>query len=1057
MKINPATIFQLFLLSNLAACQYSQQSSFNLPEKISYNYHIKPIISDRCFSCHGPDQQARKAGLRLDQGEELFDHLTPEGRHLLVKGRVSRSELWQRIVTEDPEKLMPPPESKLALSDYEKELIRKWIEEGAVVEKHWAFQPIKRIIPPVGDEGHLENIDLFIKQKLRKNNLDFSDEADKNTLLRRLYFDLTGIGPTPMQITAFNSNTSDHAYEALVDSLLKTDAYAERMAVDWLDVSRYADSQGMHSDGWRSMYPWRDWVIRAFKSNMYFDQFIVEQLAGDLLNEPTTDQLVATGFNRNHETTAEGGVVDEEFRKEYAHDRVKTTGTAFLGMTMECARCHDHKYDPITQKEYYGFFGFFDQVDEVGLTGDDGNSGPNLLLPDAITQAHIDSLNSLISFYEEELYRDQEVWSKNQESFSLPDFDLWQGREIYLPFNKIYNRSIDGIKNANTTPGVEIVNTERGNAIEINSEYEFLTLREVGLFEQNIPFSAALWVKPFHEKTSQTLLGNSGQKGVFWRGWDFILDSLNRPMLRLINALPHDALIVRSEMQIDTNQWSHLSFTYDGSGKAKGCKIFINGEPVRLVVIRDALQRSIYPMAFNKERTNTPLRVGKSYRAFTGEYGIFAGLMDDIMVFRRRLSRLEIMFLTGKEFRKSSITNRDSLKSLVLDHQFATNDNSNKIKLTELRERKIRQFEEAAEVMIMTDQKEAVATHILMRGDYNQKGEIVEAGTPQAILPFPDSLPKNRLGLAKWIISNENPLTARVIINRLWQQFFGRGIVESSHDFGVQGRLPTHPELLDFLAYQFREDGWDLQKVIKQIVLSRTYRQTSQISEMKRNSDPENTWYSRGPKLRLTAEMIRDQALAAGSLLDHTIGGPSVKPWQPEGLWKEKTSSTHLLRSYEPDTGADRYRRSLYTFVRRTSMHPMMEIFDAPTRSVCTVKRQSTETPQQALVLLNDPQFIEASRVLAEKMLKEFATPKDRIERAYLRLCSKNIDQQKLESILAFYQEERNRFLRFPEDAISYVTIGQYPPIIDNTVVELAATTLVVNTIMNLDDFYLKR
>ncbi|MCB0688848.1 MAG: DUF1553 domain-containing protein [Saprospiraceae bacterium] len=1043
-------ILSIVVVISLVACLDRDDSIYSDSDRVSYNYDIRPLISDRCFSCHGPDEKARKADLRLDTGEEIFKIINGDGEHILVRGKPSKSDLWKRISTDDPELLMPPLESHLSLNDTEKELVRKWIQEGAEIEAHWAFQPVKNTLPhDVSKEG-LESIDLFVKDKLRKHGLDFNIPADPHILLRRIFFDLTGIGPTAEQVRSYDRDRRENALEVLVDSLFTTTAYAERMTVDWLDVARYADSQGMHSDGWRSMYPWRDWVIRAFKKNMPYDQFVMEQLAGDLMPNPSQDQLIATGFNRNHETTAEGGVVDEEFRKEYAHDRVKTTGTAFLGLTMECARCHDHKYDPISQKEYYQFFGFFNQVDEVGLTGDDGNSGPNLLIPGYQDQQAIDSISDLILEIES-MIATNHTKAVSQVVREDPLKTVMQGREIYLACDKIQNNLLDGQQNAQVSGGAEIVKTSRGRVVHFNEEYEYITVKDVGLFDQYQPFSAALWVNVEEKRASQTMIGNSGQKGVFWRGWDFRLDSLNRPMLRLINALPHDAMIVRLDTSIGTGIWTHLAFTYDGSGLASGCRIFVNGTEAPLIIVRDKLQRTIYPMSFDKQPSRTPLRIGKSYRAFTGEYGIYQGMMDNISVYNRKLSTLEVLALSEK-------LEPEAMHHSDLQNELYQNLHPDPLQnqLQVLRKERMVLYNRAEEVMIMQDQLQPDPTFVLLRGNYNQRGENVTPATPKVVFPFSDTLSKNRLGLAQWIVSPDNPLTARVYVNRIWQQFFGRGIVTTAHDFGVQGSLPTHPELLDFLAFEFVQEGWDIRALIKKIILSKTYQQSSTVSKDKWSKDPENRWLSRGPSFRLTAEMVRDQALSASYLLDTTSGGPSVKPWQPEGLWKEKTSSTHLLRAYVPDTGTQRYRRSLYTFVRRTSMHPMMEIFDAPTRSVCTVKRQSTESPQQALVLLNDPEFVEACRTLADHLLSNSKDPVQRIKLAYVRLCNKEIDQFKLDKLLQFYREEKERFRGDQSGAEAYVSVGQYAPVSDD-VVDLAATTLMVNTIINLDDFYFKR
>jgi hypothetical protein len=814
------------------------------------------------------------------------------------------------------------------------------------------------------------------------------------------------------------------------------------------------------------MYPWRDWVIDAFKDNMPFDQFVLEQIAGDLLPAPTQSQIIATGFNRNHKTSAEGGVVDEELKKEYAHDRVATTATSMLGLTMECARCHDHKYDPISQKEYYEFFAFFDQVDEVGMTGDDGNSGPNLLLPEPAVRAKIDSLTNII----EEIKRTSASNKRaieDQKAFisrlDLAKREIQKDRVAYLPFEKVSKEHyVDDEFNITASEGVQIIHSDRGEVLELNSEYEYLTLKNVGLFDQYQSFSGSIWINPTSRRPAQTIMGNSGQKGVFWRGWDFMLDSLNRPTLRLIHALPHDMIVVSSEQNVPMNSWTHLAFSYDGSGRADGVNLFVNGQNIKTLLIRDQLERSIYPMAFSKERTNKPLRVGKSYRAFTGEYGIFEGLMDNLMIYKRSLSSLEVSQLAGLQKIEEEIDSyrqeptEERQKSLAEFLSTIFPDPSEKDR-SDLRKEMIGLLDGVPEVMVMQDLPNKNPTHVLIRGNYDQPGEEVRPSAPTAVMSFSDSFPKNRLGLANWLIDKSNPLTSRVFVNRLWQHFFGRGIVSTPHDFGLQGQLPTHPKLLDYLAYQFMNKGWDVKAMVKEIVMSRTYRQTSQATKDAVARDPENLFLSRGPSARLSAEMLRDQALAASSLLSYEVGGPSVKPYQTEGLWREKTSSTHLLRAYVPDEGSARYRRSVYTFVRRTSMHPMMEIFDAPTRSVCTVERQTTDSPVQALVLLNDPQFIEAARVLAEIELKTGNSPREQIASAYFKLCGRSISPAKLTELLRLYEEEKDRFSQDQANARAYVNIGQYRPDAGLKSDELAATTLVVNTIMNLDDFYMKR
>jgi len=1038
-----------------------------LPKKVSYNFHIRPILADRCFSCHGPDEAARKADLRLDQAESAYARLV-SGDKAIHKGRLKKSAVYHRIYSDDVEKMMPPPESNLSLSDYEKALLSKWIKQGANYEPHWAFQAVElpEVPNPTGSDLAVNELDHFILQRLEQEELTLSSLASKERLIRRLSFDLRGLPPTLEEIDQFVRDSRPEAYEQLVDRFIDSDAYAERMAMDWLDLARYADSQGLHSDGWRSMYPWRDWVIQAFRKRMPYNQFLSWQLAGDLLPDPSRDQLIATGFNRNHKTTAEGGVVDEEYRAEYVHDRVATTATAFLGLTMECARCHDHKYDPISQKEYYQFYAFFNQVDELGMSGDDGNAGPNLLLPSPATEERLQTLKAQIKEKRELLAQTQEALAA-QKTFIQElqkESSSWKRKAaIDLPFDRIVKQLVDGRAAATASGDARIVTDDiRGKVLELNGEYEFVTVKDQGLFDQHQAFSAGIWVKPEEYRTTQTLVGNSGQKGTFWRGWDLILDSLNRPTLRLIHALPHDVLAVSTKEGIPIQQWSHVAFSYDGSGRASGVKLFVDGVAVDHEIAYDRLQRSIYPIAFNKSKTKRGLRLGKSYRAFTGEYGIYSGRLDSFYLFARVLSEVEIGALVGQKSLDEQLNlarkaDNPAITKKLAETWLFRHPHPLQNELSTLRQAHFSALDTVGEVMIMQELKQARTTYILNRGNYDEPMEEVAPRTPASMLTFDPSFPANRLGLAKWMLHPDNPLTSRVIVNRLWQQFFGNGLVGTPHDLGLQGSLPTHPELLDWLAATLMKEYWDIQYIQKKIVLSATYRQSSKVSPVLLEKDPENLLFARAPTYRLPAEMIRDNALASSGLLHTKVGGPSVKPVQPAGLWQEKTSSTHILRKYEPDEGQAQHRRSLYTFVRRTSPHPAMTAFDAPNRSVCTAKRQYTNTPMQALVLLNDPQFVEASRVLAQAALDFDEDLIRQISWVFRKLTGLEINKNQLETLLELFSEEESRFKDSPLAAQAYSTIGSFPQKKEQDPLELASMTLVVNTIMNFDDFYMKR
>ncbi|PHN08112.1 DUF1553 domain-containing protein [Flavilitoribacter nigricans] len=1069
MTIQRTTYLSYLFLLLLAACgpaaPYTDEIAATLPETVSYNFHIRPILADRCFSCHGPDEAARKGELRLDEAARAYAKGS-SGRSAVHGGSLGRSEVFHRIYSEDAELQMPPPESNLSLDEREKALISRWIEQGGIYEPHWSFVPVEK--PPVPDltsDAVKNPIDQFILAKLQPKGLDLAPAADRERLIRRLSFDLTGLPPTLEQIDAFLADDSPAAYEKLVDRLLAGDAYAERMALDWMDLARYADSQGLHSDGWRSMYPWRDWVIDAYREGMPFDQFLTWQLAGDLLPKPSREQLIATGFNRNHKTTAEGGVVDEEYRAEYVHDRVATTATAFMGLTMECARCHDHKYDPITQKEYYRFYAFFNQVDELGLSGDDGNAGPNMLLPAPETEARIREISKEIHAKALSVDHAEADLAKEKDFISnLPAVSMAAAAppDIALPLDDLKEERIDRNAESRVSGEAAIVETDRGKVLELDAEYEFIDLPDQGLFEQYDAFSGAIWIRPLEKRTSQTIMGNSGQKGTFWRGWDLILDSLNHLNLRLIHALPHDVLSVRSEPVVPTGAWTHVAFTYDGSGRAAGVQLYLNGEAVAMVTEYDLLQRSIYPIAFSKARTDRSLRLGKSYRAFTGEYGIYAGQLDDFKLFSRRLSPLEVAALTGAldpmelfaEFRKQPEPEQRAAltRTWWYNHPPAPVE-----ELRALRREKQELLDTVPEVMIIRELDQPRKTYVLNRGNYDEPTVEVTPGTPASLLPFPDSLPANRLGLARWLTDPRHPLTSRVVVNRLWQQFFGRGLVDTPHDLGLQGSLPSHPELLDWLAASLLENGWEIRAIQKLIVLSATYRQSSVADPALREKDPDNRLWARAPSYRLPGEMIRDNALLASGLLNRKVGGPSVRPVQPAGLWTEKTSSTHILRKYETDSGTDRYRRSLYTFIRRTSPHPAMTAFDVPNRSVCTAERQRTNTPMQALVLLNDPQFVEASRVLAERVLDQETELAPRISLAFRLLTGREPRPLQLRELVALQEEEQARFSEATDAARDYVLTGQFPPADHRDPVELAAMTVVVNTIMNFDEFYTKR
>tara|TARA_R100000935_G_scaffold58777_1_gene97828 strand:- start:14648 stop:16960 length:2313 start_codon:yes stop_codon:yes gene_type:complete len=735
-----------------------------IPDKIDFTFHVKPILSDRCFKCHGPDKNAIEGGLSLNTAEDAYMALGKNKDHYaIVPGDVEKSELVNRLYTTDESLMMPPPESNLTVTKYEKEILKKWIEQGAEYKEHWAFiAPEKPIVPKTSNTTWAQNeIDQFVLSQLEQKGLEPNEKATKEKLLRRVFFDLTGLPPSVEQINNFVHNDSPNAYEEIIDSLLNTVDYAEHMSAEWMDIARYADTHGYQDDFERIMWPWRDWVIHAFKENMPYDQFVTYQLAGDLMPNANAEQVLATGFNRNHKITFEGGVIPEEYRIEYVEDRAVTFGTAFLGLTFECARCHDHKYDPISQKNHFELFSFFNNIDELGLTP--------------------------------------------------------------------------------------------GGAGKIPKPYMTITEKE--------------------------------KNGV-------------------------------------------LSFVQ--------------------------LQKS-----------------------------------------------------TMKE----------------------------------------------VPVMIMNEMEEIRPSYILNRGVYDQPTTQVFPNTPESILPYPEEYPKNRLGLAKWLFHEDNPLTARVTVNRYWQRMFGTGLVASSFDFGNQGSLPTHPELLDFLAIKLKEEGWDTRKILKYMALSATYQQSTKVSKDLQELDPENRLLARAPRLRLTAELIRDQALKISGLLNPEVGGPSVKPYQPAGIWEATTGGGGgSTATYITSTGKDLYRKSLYTFWKRTVPPPSMMTFDAASRDLCTVKRQETNTPLQALVLLNDPQIIEASRLIAKNAIDRNKEIGDQIKYIFKLATSRTPDEEELSMLNNYYNSMLQKVDEEGIDPQDYLSIGDFEIDSSYSKKQLAALALTAHTILNLDE-----
>ena len=1041
-----STIILLLAVSSGCRLQYDYDAA-GLPEVVDFNFHVKPILSDRCFKCHGPDVATREAGLRLDLPEGAIDAELESGGHAIVPGSLRRSKLFHRISSDDPEQRMPPAESNLTLSENEVAILARWIEQGAEYKPHWAFLPIEEpTIPAVQDEEWVRNpIDRFILAQLEAKRLSPESEADKETLLRRVTLDLTGLPPTIEEIDAFLTDDRPEAYESAVDRLMSTDAYAERMALDWLDVARYADSHGYSLDGARYMWPWRDWVIEAFRSNMPYDEFLTWQLAGDLLPNATQDQRLATAFLRNQRLNSEGGIVPEEYLVEYAVDRTTTASTAFMGLTMECARCHDHKYDPISQREFYQMYAFFNNVNELGEIRGDGNDGPQVLISDEETDARIRSLNEKITSIENQMLRRSNDGSVDEKK--LPRLDLTDGLISHLTFDTLQDeRPVDGVATVRHDPiseEAELVPSRSGMGLKFTPYGGLAYPMDFAQFDRADPFSFSFWIEPHPESDYMSLLMKSAGKNDSMRGYEVSLQD-NRLAVHLISTYPANQVAVHTTEELPLGEWSHIAVSYDGTGKAAGIQLFIDGKPTQTKVVFDRLNQSI--VSKNKKR---PLRIGWR-RTYQKDVDEGHAVIDDLRIYNRKITGLEAAMLHGG-LKEAGEADAALQREHVLLRQDTEYTRLQKSLLEALEERNAIQ-DTLAGVMVMDDAPMLRPTHVLNRGVYDAPGEQVNPSTPASILAFSDNLPQNRLGLARWLLDEEHPLTARVAVNRFWQMFFGRGIVETSEDFGNQGALPSHPELLDWLARSFIESGWDTRGILKMIVTSAAYRQSSIAAPQKRALDPENIWLARGPSHRLPAETLRDQALSASGLLVHKIGGPSVKPYQPPGLWAEKSEFTELME-YVPDRDENQYRRGMYTFWRRTSPPPAMILFDAPTRDNCIVRRQHTSTPLQALVLLNDPQFVEAARVLAERVM--LAHPEDtpgQITLAYRLLTGKKPDIETLNLLVDLFEEETQAFSKTPDEAEALLSTGDAPPKVDLDTAKHAAMTVVCNTMMSLDE-----
>jgi len=1063
LELSHIRIFRSFFSSIVLTCSVlslvSIQVDRALATPIEFNRDIRPILSDQCLACHGPDSASRKADLRLDQRDAAIE------AGAVVAGKSDESEMIRRILSEDPDEIMPPPSSHKSLTSEQKKLLKAWIDAGAEYQPHWSFMaPELADLPVVRDTNWAKNsIDRFILAKLDTIGLKPASEADIRTLVRRVCLDLTGLPPTPEEIEEVVTDAAPDRYERYVDRLLERPSWGEHRGRYWLDYARYADTHGIHFDNFREMYSFRDWVISAFNANMPFDQFTIEQLAGDLLPDATLDQKIASGFNRCNITTNEGGIIDEEYAVLYARDRVETTSIVWMGLTTGCAVCHDHKFDPISQKDFYQLAAYFNNTTQKVRDGNIRDTPPIVNVP----------LNSERVKFDELLTKERAVKAARdqQRIASKKKFEKWvkSNDEVQsalakqtadLPTPQGHIPLYDADKTAiSIVVGQQLQRRPLGatsghqpgyvadSAWTIKKEPR-PNIAEFGDFERDKAFSVTLWVKPSGDRQSGSLATRMGD-GAATRGWDISL-VVNKPSVQLIHKSPDNLIKIASEVALAADKWQHLAVVYDGSSKAEGISIYVDGKKVRTKATKDALNDSI--------KTDSPFRLG--HRNAKSAVAEKTGLQD-VRVFAIALSREQldsvatnarVAYLASKIAKSRSPQEREEIFNWYLRSQDVPYQKLEKSMAMIDKERT--DIESRGTVAhVMAEKPEDPKAYVLMRGDYEKRGEEVAPRIPAALPQMPEDYPTNRLGLAQWLCTPEHPLMARVAVNRFWQEIFGNGLVATTGDFGVSGTMPSNQELLDYLAIHFRDEKWNVKKMFRLIVTSATYRQSAATTPEKLAKDPTNTFLARGPRYRMDAEMVRDYWLKISGLLATKLGGPSVKPYQPPGVWEAVAMPNSDTKAYQEDSGENLYRRSLYTFWKRSAPPASMEIFNAPSREVCTVRRERTNTPLQALVTLNDPQAIEAARSLAQIALQKDKL--DDTQRAQFiasvvlgrPLCGEELDivERGFQELLEYYQSTAS-------DAEALLSVGQSVRNKELPSAQHAAWTMIVNELLNLDE-----
>ena len=1032
-----------------------------VPTKIDFNRDVRPILSENCFACHGPDANKRFSGLRLDTPEGAMLKLA-SGHFAIKPNDAKGSQALDRITLKADNPLhMPPPNSNKTLTPVQVEILKKWVAQGAKYAVHWAYAtPVRPSIPSVKKSAWVRNpIDNFILARLEAEGVKPSPEADKRTLIRRVSFDLTGLPPTPAEIADFLNDTRPDAYERVVDRLFASPHYGERMALPWLDLSRYADTHGYHIDSERQMWRWRDWVIEAFNQNLPYDRFTKMQIAGDLLPNATREDKIATGFNRNHPINFEGGAIPEEYQTAYVMDRVDTTATTFMGLTLRCATCHDHKYDPFTQKDFYRFYAYFNNISEQGLDGQNGNAMPFLAAPLPEQEKELVQIKQKTEAAKARV--------EARRSAAEPAFVEWsKTAEVTLanaPFAKSGLVAHFGFDNEKPDADTEFKGKVEGKPTYVAGKFgkalkldgaSYVTYPEAEKatrFDTKTPFSYSAWLS-LNSDDVVTLLSRMDDKKDF-RGWDCFISG-RQIFVHLVNKWETNAIRINTQMALDKDRLYHLTVTYDGSGKAKGIHIYIDGQTQALTVTHDTLTGTILadaPFTIGRRTPNNP----------------FKGVIDEVRLYNRELNTEEAAQLTEYDGVRGALAVAPALAptkavsaSPLRDFYLRYYDQEARSLNQEALAATAKQTEiekQIPTVMVMQEREQKRESFILLRGQYDKFGEKVTPGTPAVLMPLPQNASDNRLSLAEWLVNPKHPLTSRVAVNRFWGWIFGVGLVKTSEDFGVQGERPSHPELLDWLSTEFIRTKWDVKGMMRLLVTSSTYRQSSKVTPELREHDPENRLLARGSRSRLPGEFVRDNALVVSGLYVPTIGGRSVKPYQTPGIWEElsidPTSASFSAQSYKQDHGDALYRRSMYNFWKRTVPPPSLQTFDAPEREFCLVRRSVTNTPLQALILMNDPTYVEASRKFAERVMKNGGvSPSSRVRFAFEWATGRLPRETETKALLKAYNTQWTRFNKNPKAASGVLSIGESPRDMTLNSAELASWATVCSILLNLDE-----